>query len=85
MANSTSWILSLVSKQASKDNSVVLGQNQQNLKSQEKTGQATLKKKSCKEKESKAPVSQLVNAEANSDNRKVVLTSNYATRIHGRH
>lgn len=36
MEKSTSWILSLVSKQASKDNSVMLGQNQQNLKSQEK-------------------------------------------------
>ena len=28
---------------------------------------------------------QLVNAEVNSGNRKVVLASNYATRIRGRH
>ena len=32
-----------------------------------------------------APVSQLVNAEVNSGNRKAVLASNYATRIRGRH
>ena len=82
MANSASWILSLVSKQASKDNSVVLGQNEQNLKSR-KNWPSNLKNKSCKEKKSKAPVSQLLNAEVNSGNRKVVLTSNYvyATRI----
>ena len=34
---------------------------------------------------SKASVSQLVNAEVNSGNRKAVLASNYATRIRGRH
>ena len=35
--------------------------------------------------ESKAPMSQLVNAEVNSGNRKAVLASNYATRICGGH
>ena len=37
--------------------------------------------------ESKAPVSQLVNAEVNSGNkdRNAVFASNYATRIRGRH
>ena len=34
--------------------------------------------------QSKAPVSQLVNAEVNSGNRKAVLVSNYAKRIRGR-
>ena len=37
------------------------------------------------ESESKAPVSQLVNAEVNCGNRKAVLASNQATRIRGRH
>ena len=34
---------------------------------------------------SKVPASQLVNAEVSSGNRKAVLSSNYTTRIHGRH
>ena len=38
-----------------------------------------------RKQESKAPVSQLVNAEVNSGNRKAVLASNYARRIRGRH
>ena len=38
-----------------------------------------------KNDKSKAPVSQLVNVVVNSDNRKVVLASNYTTRICGRH
>ena len=37
------------------------------------------------ERKSKAPVSQLVNAEVNSGNLKAVLASNYASRIRGRH
>lgn len=36
-------------------------------------------------KKSKAPVSQLENAEVNSGNHKAILVSNYATRIRGRH
>ena len=35
----------------------------------------------CKKKESKAPVSQLVNAEVNSGNRKAVLASNYTLQL----
>ena len=36
-------------------------------------------------RKSKAPVSQLMNAEVNSGNRKAVLASSYAIRICGRH